>query len=185
MIIDSLQRAFASPDIATVFVFCHDENRKEQTSIDLFRNILAQLVYRKRNLSHATSSLYYFETLHKGRASSKAYQNAIRAEVNRYFKVFLVVDGLDMLSVRERILGRLQKLPGHAQLLVTLREITRMDSSSSYVNVRASGNDIRSYCLSSIESDLSFTHLVEENGSLGYGLQNEIVHSVVERSHGV
>lgn len=90
-----------------------------------------------------------------------------------------------MFSDWERILGRLQKLPGHAQLLVTLREITRVDNSSSYVNVRASDDDLRSYCLSIIESDPSFTHLVEENRSLEYGLQNEVVHSVVERSHGV
>ena len=187
MIIDSLQSTFAPSDIATVFIFCQDEKEKEKSSIDLLRNILAQLVYRKRSLSYATSALYYAESLQKGRASSKEYQNAIRAEVNRFSKVFIVVDGLDMFSDKERILGRLQKLPGHAQLLVTLRDVAQADSGDSpTVHVRASDEDLQSYTFSYLQSDPYLVRVFqEENGSVDYGLQCEVVHQVVEMSHGV
>lgn len=185
MIIDSLQKTFAAPDIATVFIFCQDEKKKEQPSIDLLRNILAQLVYRKRSLSYTTSSLYYSESLQPGRASPKTYQNAIRAEVNRYSKVFFVVDGLDMLPDKERILSRLQKLPGHAQLLFTLREVPLIDMDSSFVDVRASEEDLQSYTLSNIESDPNLANLLMEDMPSKYGLQYEVVYSVVEKSHGV
>ncbi|EAW11191.1 NACHT and Ankyrin domain protein [Aspergillus clavatus NRRL 1] len=183
-IIDSLQRTFTSPDVATVYVFCQEEKEKEQTSMSILRNILAQLVYRKRSLSYATSSLYYSESLMKGRASPKAYQNAIRAEVNRFSKVFFVVDGLDMFSDKERILTRLQKLPDHTQLLVTLRERNQIDSDSGYVNVLASPEDLQLYTISRIQNDPGLKNFCNQ-GPSDAQLRWEVVRSVLEKSHGV
>jgi hypothetical protein len=182
IIIDSLQRTFTTPDVATIFIFCEDEKEKEQTSIDLLRNILAQLVYRKRSLSYATSSLYYSESLSKGRASPKAYQNAIRAEINRFPKVFIIVDGLDMLSDKERILNRLQNLPGHAQLLVTLREVSQV-GNASYVSVLASPDDIHRYTQSRIQLDHGLSEFFKDG--LGPQLQQEVVRTVMEKSNGM
>ncbi|KAF5860920.1 hypothetical protein ETB97_000899 [Aspergillus alliaceus] len=182
VIIDSLQRTFTTSDVATIFVFCQDGKEKEQTSMDILRNILAQLVYRKRSLSYATSSLYHTESLTKGRASPKAYQNAIRAEVNRFSKVFFIVDGLDLLSDKERILGRLQKLPEHAQLLVTLREVTRVGNGSC-LSVLASSGDIYQYILSRIQLDSSLAGLFKDE--FGLQLQEQVIRTVVEKCHGV
>ena len=186
MIIDSLQQTFISPDVATIFIFCQDEKEKEQTSTDLLRNILAQLVYRKRSLSYATSSLYYSESLTGEKASPKAYQNAIRAEVNRFSKVFFVVDGLDMFSDKERILGRLQRLPGHAQLLVTLREAPVVDGHSSYMDVLASTDDLQRYTVAHFQADSNFRRLFQDDdGSWKCELLCAVVHTLVERSHGM
>lgn len=179
-VIDSLQRTFTTPDVATIFIFCHDE--KEQTSIDILRNILAQLVYRKRSLSYATSSLYYSESLEKGRASPKAYQNAIRAEINRFSKVFLIVDGLDIFSDKERILTRLHKLPEHAQLLVTLREATQV-GNASYVSVVTAPEDLHLYILSRIQSNSGLRQLFKKED--GPQLKQEVVRTVMEKSFGV
>lgn len=167
-----------------MFVFCQDEKEKEQTSLDLLQNILAQLVYRKRSLSYATSSLYYSESLTKGRASPKAYQNAIRAEVNRFSKVFFIVDGLDGFSDKERILTRLQKLPEQAQLLVTLREINQIDSDSGYVRVVPSPEDLQLYALSRIQNDPGLKSLCND-GPAGVEMCQEVVRLVMEKSHGV
>lgn len=90
-----------------------------------------------------------------------------------------------MLPDKERILSRLQKLPGHAQLLFTLREVPLIDMDSSFVDVRASEEDLQSYTLSNIESDPNLANLLIENMPSKYGLQYEVVHSVVEKSHGV
>ncbi|GKZ83595.1 hypothetical protein AnigIFM56816_008690 [Aspergillus niger] len=181
-IIDSLQRTFTSSDIATVFIFCREEKAREQSSIEILRNILAQLVYRKRSLSYETSSLYYSESLSKGRASSKAYQNAIRAEINRFSKVFLVIDGLDVLSDKERVLGRLQKLPEQAQLLVTLREVTRV-GNASYVSVLGTGEDVSMYAISRIQQDPSLRALFNDESMSQ--LYEEVICTVTEKCHGL
>ncbi|KAJ6152950.1 hypothetical protein N7497_007269 [Penicillium chrysogenum] len=185
-IIDHLQRTFTSPDVATVFVFCQEGSGKEHTSIDILKHILAQLVYRKRSLSYATSSLYYSESLREGTASPKAYQNAIRAEVNRFSKVLFVIDGLDMLSDKERILGRLQKLPQQAQLLVTLRDMSGIKpvDNPGCMSVLAPPEDIGLYTLSRTRRDSGFRkHIGAKNPDLK--LEDDIIHAVVDHSHGI
>lgn len=147
----------------------------------LLQNILAQLVYRKRSLSYATSHLYSSESVTKGRASPKAYQNAIRAEVNRFSKVFFVVDGLDGFSDKERILTRLQKLPDQAQLLVTLREANQIDQDSAYVSIVPSPEDLRLYTLSRIQNDAALKTLCNDEPA-GVQLRREVVRAVMEKS---
>ncbi|GKZ69196.1 hypothetical protein AnigIFM50267_004383 [Aspergillus niger] len=181
-IIDSLQRTFTAPDVATVFVIIQQEHAKDHNSTDILRSILAQLVYRKRSLSYATSSLYHSESLTKGRASPKEYHNAIRAEVNRFSKVMFVIDGLELLSDKERILSRLQKLPEHAQLLVTLREVTQV-GDASYVSILGSSEDLQRYAISRIENDAGLRGLFGEEPDSR--LYEEVVYTVVEKCHGV
>ncbi|KAJ5550420.1 hypothetical protein N7461_005118 [Penicillium sp. DV-2018c] len=185
-IIDHLQRTFTSPDVATIFIFCQEGNGKEQPSTDILKNILAQLVYRKRSLSYATSSLYHSESLRKDSASPKAYHNAIRAEIERFAKVIIVIDGLDMFSENERILGRLQKLPQQAQLLVTLRDMDgiRPAESSGYMSVVAPPEDIGLYVLSRTRRDSYFRrHIGTKPPDLE--LEDDIIHSVIDSSRGI
>ncbi|KAL4885900.1 ankyrin repeat-containing domain protein [Aspergillus karnatakaensis] len=181
-IIDSLQRTFTSPDVATIFIFCQDETEKEYTTLGLLQNILAQLVYRKRGLSYASSSLYHSESIMEGKASPKVYQNAIRAEVDRFSKVFFIIDGLDMLSDKERFLSRLQKLPEQVQLLVTLREVTQVEEAS-YLSVIAPATDLQLYAISRIEGDSSLSDLLKRRSSPD--MYQNVVNMVAERSHGV
>lgn len=186
-VIDSLQKTFTSPDVATIFIFCQDEKETEQTPTDLLRDILAQLVYRKRSLAYATAALYQSESLLKGRASPKAYQNAIRAEINRFSKVFFVIDGLDMFSDKERILNRFLRLPEHAQFLVTLCEVENSNNNmdnAGVLNTLASPDDIQLYALTRICSDPGLNELLFP-GSRESLLGAQIVHSVVEKSHGM
>ncbi|KAJ6104675.1 hypothetical protein N7523_010995 [Penicillium sp. IBT 18751x] len=185
-IIDFLQKSFTSPDVATVFVFCQEEGGKERTSVDVFKNILAQLVYRKRDLSSATSALYLSEALQQGSASPKAYQNAIRAEVNRFSKVLFIIDGLDMYIDKDRILGRLQKLPQQAQLLVTLRDMSgvKPHDNSGYVSVFATPDDIGIYTLTRARTDNSLRQIIGEKEP-DLILEDAVIHSVVDKSHGI
>lgn len=154
--------------------------------MDILKTILAQLVFRKSKLSYTASSVFYSESLKEGSVSPKAYQNAIRAEINRFSKVFFVIDGLDTLSDKERILSRLQKLPQQTQLLVTLRGMSGIKStgSSGYVSVLAPPEDIGTYTLARLQSDHGLQSMV---GVKSPGLKNEknLVHSVVEKSHGM
>lgn len=119
----------------------------------------------------------------EGKASAKAYQNAIRAEVNRFSKVFFVVDGLDMFYDKERLLSRLQKLPAHSQMLVTLREAS-YTNGAAYLSVLAPPEDIQLYTLSRIILDPAFRHLFEQHPE-ETDLEEVIIRSVTERSHGL
>lgn len=122
----------------------------------------------------------------EGSASPKAYQNAIRAEVNRFSKVLFIIDGLDMLSDRDRLLGRLQKLPEQAQLLITLRDMTDLKPSNNlgYVSVVAPPEDIGLYTLERTRTDPGLRRVLGEN-SPDLGLEDNIVHSVIQKSHGM
>jgi hypothetical protein len=169
--------------VATVFIFCQEEKGSEQTTLDLLQKILAQLVYRRRSPSYASSSLYHSEYTMQGKASPKVYQNAIRAEVDRFSKVFFIIDGLDMLSDKERFLARLQKLPDQVQLLVTLREVTQL-GGATYVRVLAPPEDIHKYAVSRIQNDKHLTDLLLD-GNSDSELYQSVISMVAEKCHGV
>jgi ankyrin repeat protein len=182
-VVDFLQRTFVSPDVGICFVFCHKEGEKDQGSTLILRNILAQLIYRRREISYSTSSLYNFESLCTAKASSKAYQHAIRAEVNRFSKVFFVIDGLDTFSDKERLLNRLQKLPEHVQLFITLRDVKSRETIQ-YITASTPADDIRLYTLARIRQDATLAHLIAEDPS-SCRFEKDIIRYVAERSHGV
>lgn len=127
--------------------------------------------------------MYHFESLSTAKASSKAYQHAIRAEVNRFSKVFFVIDGLDTFSDKERLLNRLQRLPEHVQLFITLREVKSRDSIQ-YIPASTPAEDIRRYVIARIRQDATLAHLVEEDSS-SLRLQEDMVRYIVEKSQGL
>lgn len=180
-IIDNLQRTFNSPDVAVVFIFGQDEAEDGSASIGFLDKILAQLVYRKRTPSHATTALYKSTSFQSGGASAKAFQDAIRAEVNQFSRVFLVIDGIDSQSEKERILNRLQKLPEHAQLLVTMRE-ARYASKDEHISFLASEKDLGTYVSARIDQDESLGSLLDQYPS---ELRAAVVKQVVQKSHGL
>jgi hypothetical protein len=166
-----------------VFLFCHKEKEKAMGSPSLLQNILAQLIYRRRELSYPTKALYNFESVSTAKASSKAYQNAIRAETNRFSKVFLVIDGLDTFNDRDRLLNRLQKLPEHAQLFITLRESKQLDKIN-YINVSSPTEEIETYVAARLQQDAGLAHLSEDDPSNSM-LQKDVVRYIVEKAHGM
>ncbi|QGA20373.1 hypothetical protein EYB26_008075 [Talaromyces marneffei] len=182
-VIDSLQRTFTSPDVAIIFLFCHREKNNEHGCPALLQSVLAQLIYRRRAMSQSTESLYDFEAMSETRASSKTYQNAIRAEVNHFSKVLLIIDGLDTISDRDRFLNRMQKLPEHAQLFITLRDRPEKDNIN-YINFTNPEKDIREYVTTRLHKDVKLSHLELKDGR-DPELQNDIIRYVVERSHGI
>lgn len=179
-IIDNLQKIFTSAEVAVVFIFGQDE-MEEGSTLGFLDKILAQLVYRKRTPSQATASLYKSESFQIGRASAKAFQDAIRAEVNRFSRVFFVIDGIETPSEKERILNRLQKLPDHAQLLVMMRE-AKYDSKDEHLSVLAVRDDLEVYITSRINEDGGLRSLLKEYPS---ELKAAVVQQVIKKCHGL
>lgn len=167
--------------MAIVFIFGHDEADEDPSSVGFLDKILAQLVYRKRAPCHATAALYKSKSFAEGKVSAKAYQDAIRAEVNRFSRVMFVIDGIDMHVEKERILNRLQKLPDHAQLLVTTRE-AKYTSKDGHISVLATHGDLESYACSRIEQDEELSALVKQYAP---ELKFAIIRQVALKSHGL
>ena len=176
-IIDSLRNTFTSADVAIVFIFGHDET----DAVGLLDEILAQLVYRKRAPCHVTASLYKSKSFAEGNVSAKAYQDAIRAEVNRFSRVMFVIDGIDMNVEKERILNRLHKLPDHVQLLITTRE-AKYTPKDRHISVLATHGDLETYACFRIEQDEKLSTLVKQYAP---ELKLAIIRQVVLKSHGL
>jgi predicted transcriptional regulator len=166
--------------VAVVFIFGQDE-MEEGSTLGFLDKILAQLVHRKRTPSQATVSLYKSESFQNGRASAKAFQDAIRAEVNRFSRVFFVIDGIETPSEKERILNRLQKLPDHAQLLVMMRE-AKYDSKDEHLSVLAARDDLEAYITNRINEDVGLRSLLKEYPS---ELKTAVVQQVSKKCHGL
>lgn len=164
-----------------VFVFGQDQTEEEPSSLGFLDKMLAQLVYRKKTPSHATAALYKSEAFQSGKASAKAYQDAIRSEVNRFSRVLFIIDGIDMQSDKERILNRLHKLPDHAQLLITMRE-TRYASKDECLSVLAAPEDIETYVSGEVDQNDDLTALLKKYPSQ---LKTAVVQQVVQKSHGL
>jgi hypothetical protein len=182
-VIDHLQRTFTSPDVAIVFIFSHREKDGDPGCPMLLQSVLGQLIYRRRALSHATQALHDFESVSTMKASSKTYQNAIRAEINHFSKVFLVIDGLDTMSDRDRFLNRMQKLPEHAQLFVTLRR-SRDTDALNQINISIPENNIKDYVITRLRKDAKLSRLGLEHES-DREMHDDIVRYVAEKSHGM
>ena len=180
---ESLQKTFAFPDVAVVYTFCDIESGNETTSLGILQGILAQLVHKRQDVSDATASLHHFESSQKRQAPLRAYENAIRAEVNRFSKAIFIIDGLDVLPDKEKIHYCLQRLPEQMQLFITLREADIPDQSTC-LNFSPTSEDLHLYVRSRIEDDPDLKNMLKENAP-SLSLVDEVSQIVVAKSHGL
>ncbi|PYH83915.1 hypothetical protein BO82DRAFT_352304 [Aspergillus uvarum CBS 121591] len=87
-----------------------------------------------------------------------------------------------MVSDKERVLSRLQKLPDHAQLLVTVREVTQV-GNASYISVLGASQDLQMYAISRIRGDPGLRTLFEKESDTP--LHEEVIDAIVDKCHGV
>lgn len=86
-----------------------------------------------------------------------------------------------MQSEKERILNRLQKLPEHAQLLVTMRE-ARYASKDEHLSVLAIREDLETYIDCRVQQDEGLTSLLKQYPP---ELKGAMVQQVIQKSHGL
>lgn len=95
----------------------------------------------------------------------------------------MVIDGLDTISDRDRFLNRMQKLPEHAQLFITLRESPDTDRINQII-ISTPEKDIRDYVVNRLHKDTKLSQL-DVGGEHGQVMQNDVVRYVTEKSHGM
>ncbi|KAL4891718.1 hypothetical protein BDV59DRAFT_62937 [Aspergillus ambiguus] len=179
-IIENLQNVFTSPEVAVVYLFCHEEKEEDQTgSTSMLANILAQLVHRRSAASSTTALLYQSESHAKGKASAKSYQNAIRSEINHFSKAIFIIDGLDTFHDKDKILNRFQKFPDHAQFLFTLRD-PRHSKTDVAISIVSTRRDLETYIDSRISEDTNLTSLLRRYSP---HLKQAVIQQIIEKAH--
>src|SRR5882672_9098600 len=96
--IDCLQRAFQGQDVATTFIYCNHKEQAKHTVRELIASILKQLVQDHPAISEWAKALYDRHNSKATYPSLKELTEALRMEVGRYSRVFVIVDALDELD---------------------------------------------------------------------------------------
>jgi molybdopterin-biosynthesis enzyme MoeA-like protein len=149
--IDYLWRQYeASPEIGIGFLYC-SKWRQRLTSESLMLDLLKQLVQAQTTLCHDVRIMYQSCAAFSRGPSKFDVARAIRAVVNEYSKVYLVVDALDQLDdeVRKCFLNDLFLLQEETGLNILATARIFLGSDASFPNgitrtleVSASDEDI-------------------------------------------
>lgn len=130
---ESLQATFAHDKSITVAsIYCNYKDRTAQTPVNLLANIWSQL--QEGSLDPEVESLHDRQSNARPRLDDVC--KILRAEVNKFSKVFVIVDALDECepAYRLRLLTELRALSPKLKLLVTSRFF---DSSGADISAEA------------------------------------------------
>ncbi|PHH84259.1 hypothetical protein CDD83_2236 [Cordyceps sp. RAO-2017] len=157
IIIDELRNQFhGDQDTGLAYIYCNFKLQHAQTATHLLASLLKQLAQQRPCLPEGVQALYnkHAHGARQGRPSHEDVSRTLHETVSMYKRVFIVIDALDECSkidgCREKLVSELVELQrrGCANLLVTSRpllEINRFFESSTKVEIRAAGEDVRAY----------------------------------------
>ena len=167
------------------YVYC-TYTEKDQSSINLVASLLQQLITRRRAISDNIIALYNHHYHKKTRPSLAEYSRSLQSEISYFSKVFIIVDALDECpeGTRKHFLTEVRKLLPNVRLLVTSRHIPDIENEfkdAACMEIRASGEDIKSYLEARIEGQLPLARYVKKN----HALRDNILNTVVEKASGM
>jgi len=111
------------------YVYCI-YNAIDQTATNLIASLFQQVVQQQTVLSEDVKSLFKHHSRERTRPSLPEYIMLLQAHIQRFSRVFIVVDALDECSendgVRDSFLAQLRYLLPNIRLLVTSRDIASL-----------------------------------------------------------
>jgi ankyrin repeat protein len=158
IVIDHLEREFKQSDVGIVYVFC-DYKDSTQTSDNLKRVILRQLLHQLDGLPREVEKLYQVHARRSTNPSSSELDDALRPTICLFTRLFLVIDGLDELSelhgASDSLLKLCKELCPNIQALITSRWTVGLKDHiqrAAHVEVFAQDQDISTYLEHEIRS---------------------------------
>ena len=154
IVIDHLCNTTRSLNVGTVYLYCNHKIQLEQTSVNLVAGLLKQLLQQQGVVFNGLKSLYYGHLNNGTRSTLDEVFNMLQSEMNRYIRVFVVVDALDECPVRNRVrqdlLSKLNALqaPHSINLMTTsclFPNIKQEFQNSLELGIHASEEGIREY----------------------------------------
>ncbi|KIM87085.1 hypothetical protein PILCRDRAFT_64497, partial [Piloderma croceum F 1598] len=147
--IDHLQRALPDESIAIAFVYCNHKEQATQNLRELIAGLLKQFIQRHPVISASVNSLYDKHHRMSTRPNLDELKEVLRMEVDRYSKVFIIIDALDELVERGRgrLIKEVQSL-ANVRLLITSRPLAVIEQillGEKSIDIRAHEEDVRKY----------------------------------------
>lgn len=160
IVVERLLTECSMTDIGVAFCYCEYKKQAEQTVTALLASLLRQLIERRgHDLPDEVLDVYKTHAANGTRLQIDESYDLLRAELNRWPQVFIVVDALDEYhrtsEARMELLVMIEKLPPNLHLLCTSRFLADIEGQLGIryprVEIRAQDSDIDKYVSSRIE----------------------------------
>ena len=104
IVIDHLCNTMRGVDIAVVYIYCNYKMQLDQTPVNLVvASLLKQLLQQLGVISGDLKSLYCRHLKNETRPTLNEVFEVLQSEINKYPRVFVVVDALDECPVENRV----------------------------------------------------------------------------------
>ena len=188
---DHLQRLLRyQDDTAVLFVYNDYKDQQTQSTANLIGAFLQQIVLRRKDVSNELMALYQKHDRGRTRATVDELRESLCIEIRKMEQVFFLVDALDEFcgnsGDRAPLIAQLQELSKErtSRLLITSRHNTSIEwklPAAVHIEVRASGEDIRSY----IESRLLGASPIGFRVKLDDAIRHSIIDTLINNAQGM
>lgn len=156
---------------------------KPNTLRELIASILKQLVQSHPVISKWAMSLYDKHYSKATYPSLEELTEALRMEVDRYSRIFVIVDALDELDELHRVhlIKVIQSLSNAVNLMITSRPLPPIEAISrgaKSIQISASAHDVRAYIQHRIQQEPRLMLLASARGELQQSIVDKISRNV-------
>ena len=132
------------------FIYCNHKEQATQNLRELVASLLKQFIQRHPVISESAQSLYGKHYSDDTVPTLDELRDALRQEIRRFSKVFIIVDAPDepVERDRHRLIKDVQSLANTVRLMVTSRPLALIEQiflGEKSVDIRASEQDVRNY----------------------------------------
>ena len=174
-------------DVGIGWVYCI-YNETGQTAHNLLASLLQQFCRQKGPLSPELSKFYEQHCRLNTRLVVSDILKLLHAEIQRFSKVYIVIDALDECPESDRtrdvFLKGLEDLPSNAYLLITSRPHSSIESrltKAERLEISAHVDDVRRHVAARIENEPRFMERIAADPSL----HETIISNLTERAQGM
>ncbi|KAH7381631.1 ankyrin repeat-containing domain protein [Pyrenochaeta sp. MPI-SDFR-AT-0127] len=182
--IDHLLKSVQSSSVGVAYVYCNYKSKMDQNAGALLATILKQLVHTQPSMMGPVKRLYEGHTSNGTRAPIGEISDALRAIVEKFSTVHIVIDALDECQnddgTRSRLMNQLQalQLRNDLRIMVTSRhipEIIEEFSEAHRLEIRASDDDVRRFVAGQINH---LPKCIQRDAALQQQVQEKVTQAV-------
>ena len=170
---------------AVIYAYCYYKERSQQSLPNILGGLLKQLLSLRNTISADVKALYKVCQDQRRNRTLDEISSLFRAELQRYSKVFIIVDALDEYSGDQKdcgsMLAELEKLREHSNMMLTSRFVAPYIDAfcgASRVTIAAKDRDVRRFLESQIATLPRFVKANLE-------LQELIIQTITEAVEGM
>lgn len=173
-------------EVAIAWIYCTFKARDFQTTANLLGSLAAQLAQHRADLLQSVLQLY--KRLNKERSVSQGDCMLLLANaVQKYRKVFVIIDGFDECSSKEdtwrKLLTELRTLTPSLNFLVTSRPIANIEREcmlAAQVDIVAHNADVLEYIRAGLRKAQFQKYLSNDDD-----LKSDIENTLLRKSRGM